>query len=110
MIEAIKEESIQLLFRMNLEQIVAETENQDDSYIDESIEQEEQEEDEHSGIVGPAPMSHAEGEVPLSKRPKAEEWKTPWADGRTFPGTNKNDECPCGSGRKYKLCHGQNED
>ena len=113
MIEAIKEESIQLLFRMNLEQIVAETENQDDSYVDEEVEQVEQEdeqENEHSGIVGPAPMSHAEGEVPLSKRPKAEEWKTPWADGRTFPGTNKNDECPCGSGRKYKLCHGQNED
>ncbi|MFU0558527.1 preprotein translocase subunit SecA [Gardnerella vaginalis] len=113
MIEAIKEESIQLLFRMNLEQIVAETENQDVPYVDDEVEQVEQEneqENEHSGIVGPAPMSHAEGEVPLSKRPKAEEWKTPWADGRTFPGANKNDECPCGSGRKYKLCHGQNED
>ncbi|MDK7933513.1 hypothetical protein QP636_15095, partial [Enterococcus faecalis] len=64
MIEAIKEESIQLLFRMNLEQIVAETENQDDSYVDADIQQAEQEEDEHSGIVGPAPMSHADGEVP----------------------------------------------
>lgn len=54
-------------------------------------------------------MSHVEGDVPLSMRPKNEEWKTPWSDGRTFPGTNKNEECPCGSGRKYKLCHGQNE-
>lgn len=60
-------------------------------------------------IVGPAPISHAEGKVPTSKRPKSEELKTPWADGRTFPGTGKNAMCPCGSGRKYKMCHGQNE-
>ena len=56
-----------------------------------------------------APISHAEGKVPVSKRPKSEELKTPWADGRTFPGTGKNAPCPCGSGRKYKMCHGQNE-
>ena len=24
-------------------------------------------------------------------------------------GTGKNAPCPCGSGRKYKMCHGQNE-
>ena len=51
----------------------------------------------------------AEGKVPVSKRPKSEELKTPWADGCTFPGTGKNAPCPCGSGRKYKMCHGQNE-
>jgi len=31
------------------------------------------------------------------------------ADGGTFPGTPKNAQCPCGSGKKYKLCHGKNE-
>jgi len=31
------------------------------------------------------------------------------ADGRTFPGTPRNAQCPCGSGKKYKVCHGQNE-
>ncbi len=31
------------------------------------------------------------------------------ADGNTFPGTAKNSPCPCGSGKKYKLCHGKNE-
>ena len=30
-------------------------------------------------------------------------------DGRTFPGTPRNAMCPCGSGKKYKVCHGQNE-
>ena len=61
-------------------------------------------------ITGPAPISHAEGKVPANKRPKNEELKTPWSDGRTFPGTSKNAQCPCGSGRKYKMCHGQNEE
>ncbi len=27
----------------------------------------------------------------------------------TFPGTAKNAPCPCGSGKKYKMCHGKNE-
>ena len=25
----------------------------------------------------------------------------------TFPGTGRNDPCPCGSGKKYKHCHGK---
>ncbi|OLT55412.1 preprotein translocase subunit SecA [Cellulosimicrobium sp. CUA-896] len=32
------------------------------------------------------------------------------ADGRTFPGTPRNAQCPCGSGKKYKVCHGKNEE
>ncbi|WP_265521849.1 preprotein translocase subunit SecA [Oerskovia flava] len=31
-------------------------------------------------------------------------------DGRTFPGTPRNAQCPCGSGKKYKVCHGKNEE
>jgi preprotein translocase subunit SecA len=42
-------------------------------------------------------------------QPTVREAEKPWSDGRTFPGTPKNADCPCGSGRKYKLCHGQNE-
>jgi preprotein translocase subunit SecA len=33
----------------------------------------------------------------------------PADDGRTFPGTARNAPCPCGSGEKYKRCHGRNE-
>jgi preprotein translocase subunit SecA len=33
----------------------------------------------------------------------------PADDGRTFPGTSRNAPCPCGSGEKYKRCHGRNE-
>ncbi len=30
-------------------------------------------------------------------------------DGQTFPGTARNAPCPCGSGKKYKVCHGKND-
>nr|WP_237728175.1 preprotein translocase subunit SecA [Cellulomonas sp. APG4] len=34
----------------------------------------------------------------------------PESDGQTFPGTPRNAQCPCGSGKKYKACHGKNEE
>ncbi|NEG70898.1 preprotein translocase subunit SecA [Bifidobacterium ramosum] len=157
MIEAIKEESVQLLFHVDVEQVArtedTTTESDEDAAVDtaeaalgidtaeaesevadtdaevtsEPSEDESDESDEQAAaiaeaakeseageatapvVAGPAPMSHAEGKVPANKRPKSDELKTPWADGRTFPGTPKNAQCPCGSGRKYKMCHGQNE-
>ncbi len=160
MIEAIKEETVQLLFHIDLDSIAQTNDNGTDSIDDAAVDSAEikmgddvSEDDElskgnlsehepeeaariddhadeletaeniaavkeaaaegeripESGLLGPEPMSHAEGKVPASKRPKSEELKTPWSDGRTFPGTPKNAPCPCGSGRKYKMCHGQNE-
>ena len=144
MIEAIKEETIQLLFHVDIERVAMtedeETESDEDEAVnaaeavmgldgeaaatDESAPAEPETDDEvekttideladeqknEKGIVGMQPISHAEGKVPANKRPKSEELHSPWADGRTFPGTGKNAQCPCGSGRKYKMCHGQNE-
>ena len=145
MIEAIKEESIQLLFHVDIERVAVtedtETESDEDEAVhaaeavmglegnaepteesapsepetDDEAEKEtieelaEEEQKAEPGIVGMQPISHAEGKVPANKRPKSEELRSPWADGRTFPGTGKNVQCPCGSGRKYKMCHGQNE-
>ena len=147
MIEAIKEESVQLLFHVDVQQVSRSEEagiESDDAVVDEAEEAvgaassevdkaedaDEAEIAEESAekvviaqsakesaageatapITGPAPISHAEGKVPANKRPKNEELKTLWSDGRTFPGTSKNAQCPCGSGRKYKMCHGQNEE
>ena len=147
MIEAIKEESVQLLFHVDVQQVSRSEEDgieSDDAAVDEAEEavgaassevdkaedageaETAEESDEKvaiaqsakesaageatAPITGPAPISHAEGKVPANKRPKNEELKTPWSDGRTFPGTSKNAQCPCGSGRKYKMCHGQNEE
>ncbi len=155
MIDAIKEESVQLLFNVDLAQIAAsqeaeelarkqESEQEGEDLTDQDAEEDASEEvsytapqdpdtadedaeidevdgqksgnedlsdqDERgSAVVGPEPLSHADGKVPVNKRPKAEEEHSPWSDGRTFPGTSKNAPCPCGSGRKYKMCHGQNE-
>ncbi len=158
MIDAIKEQTVQLLFNVDLKQIAASQENErrareerkeneesqsepvnyqapeepdaedETTDIDETVEehdegapagsiQENSEEDASEDAadegapapVGPAPISHAEGKVPANKRPKAVEDHSPWSDGRTFPGTPRNAPCPCGSGRKYKMCHGQNE-
>jgi preprotein translocase subunit SecA len=147
MIEAIKEESVQLLFHVDIEQVARtedlESEQDEDAAVDaaesvigidgsageagktavSSVPSSSEDGDDAGaaatssddygqpapGVVGPAPLSHAEGKVPANKRPKSEELKTPWADGKTFPGTAKNASCPCGSGRKYKMCHGQNE-
>ena len=155
MIDAIKEQTVQLLFNVDLKQIAASQENerrareerkeneesqsepvsyqapeepdaedettdidetaeeQDEGApagsIQEDAEEEDAAEDSAPAPVGPAPISHAEGKVPANKRPKAVEDHSPWSDGRTFPGTPRNAPCPCGSGRKYKMCHGQNE-
>jgi len=34
-----------------------------------------------------------------------------WCNGelRPIPKVGRNDICPCGSGKKYKKCHGRNE-
>ena len=144
MIEAIKEETIQLLFHVDIDRVATtedtDTESDEDEAVnaaeavmglegeteptgetapaepetdDESektvIDELADEQKNEPGIVGMQPISHAEGKVPANKRPKSEELHSPWADGRTFPGTGKNAQCPCGSGRKYKMCHGQNE-
>lgn len=144
MIEAIKEETIQLLFHVDIDRVATtedtDTESDEDEAVnaaeavmglegeteptgeiapaepetdDESektvIDELADEQKNEPGIVGMQPISHAEGKVPTNKRPKSAELHSPWADGRTFPGTGKNAQCPCGSGRKYKMCHGQNE-
>ena len=144
MIEAIKEETIQLLFHVDIERVAMTEDESTESDEDEAVNVAEavmgldgeasatgetapsepetddeaekttidelaDEQKNEKGIVGMQPISHAEGKVPANKRPKSEELHSPWADGRTFPGTGKNAQCPCGSGRKYKMCHGQNE-
>ena len=153
MVEAIKEEVVQMLFAVDIQQadaVQAEQASQDREAVDrgpqdpdsvdedadeaaaasESLAQEEKDEDiqisgagiepdeiapsaaslsEPQAPAGPAPITLEDKKVPRSKRPKENLLRSPWADGRTFPGTAKNAPCPCGSGRKYKMCHGRNE-
>lgn len=166
MVEAIKEETIQLLFSIDLTEVKHDmaltehandnnvelsgptepsqqnedaeeesvAENADDTQLDESEAGEESEavdtgkakpaastaEGENSAaqykapasLVDRNPLTHENQSISTAQRVRqgiAEEARVPWADGRTFPGTPKNAPCPCGSGRKYKMCHGRNE-
>ena len=124
MVEAIKEECVNLFFAIKPAQIrevvnaqveeekeAEEVEGEQDAAL-ENMEVEEEKEEEVSGNVEAklSPITHEDKKLPLKVRVKeASNALTPWSDGRTFPGTPKNDPCPCGSGRKYKMCHGQNE-
>jgi len=45
---------------------------------------------------GAAAMAAPEGAVPVQEQRVASEWDT----------VGRNDPCPCGSGKKYKKCHG----
>jgi preprotein translocase subunit SecA len=142
MVEAIEEESVQLLFHLDLQQIKHEEEqarqqaesdtqlsgptepsqedddlDEDETAADEAHSADSDSDDElesHASqpIVGMQPLTHEDREISVSTRIRngqAAELRVPWADGRTFSGTPKNAPCPCGSGRKYKMCHGQNE-
>jgi len=53
------------------------------------------------------PSEDGSGQAATKKAPAGN--AKPEADGGTFPGTPKNAPCPCGSGKKYKMCHGKNE-
>ncbi len=66
------------------------------------------------GLDGPerrVPLQYSAPSVDGDVGPvvRAEEVATAEKDGQTFPGTGRNEQCPCGSGKKYKVCHGKNE-
>ncbi|MCB2174950.1 MAG: preprotein translocase subunit SecA [Actinomycetales bacterium] len=67
------------------------------------------------GLEGPerrVPLSYSAPSVDGDTAPdvRADGGATaPEKDGQTYPGTPRNAQCPCGSGKKYKLCHGKNE-
>ncbi|MBO6098379.1 MAG: preprotein translocase subunit SecA [Aeriscardovia sp.] len=124
MVEAIKEECVHLFFAIKAAQIreVVDEEADEDRREEEEAREESREEEreevsqeekkEVSGALEAdlAPITHEDKKLPLEVRVKnSSSASSPWSDGRTFPGTPKNAPCPCGSGRKYKMCHGQNE-
>ncbi|WP_443608286.1 SEC-C metal-binding domain-containing protein [Actinomadura violacea] len=63
------------------------------------------------------PVIHAKG-LDEPKRPKKLDYSAPTVDGEggvehhtedaedEYAGVSRNDPCPCGSGKKFKRCHG----
>lgn len=55
------------------------------------------------GIGGPARGGMQAGNGSLRPAPQPQ---APQAPANPYPGVGRNDACPCGSGKKYKKCHG----
>jgi preprotein translocase subunit SecA len=134
MMEAIKEESVGFLFNVEV-QMVEEPSGEVDVDPVAPISVENWVSDEESAAAAPeapaAPASQPASRAPLAKgfeggsRPQALTYTSPTVDGdgavvsakggtdleggvidATGGKPGRNDPCPCGSGRKYKRCHG----
>jgi preprotein translocase subunit SecA len=55
----------------------------------------------YSGVGAAAEAEAEGGDVTLAERPKAQPFQ------RAIGKVGRNDPCPCGSGKKYKHCHGR---
>jgi preprotein translocase subunit SecA len=55
--------------------------------------------------VGNVQYHHADYDEALGQKEDAEEEQKPFV--RSVPKVGRNDPCPCGSGKKYKNCHGR---
>ncbi|MDP3919658.1 MAG: preprotein translocase subunit SecA [Candidatus Omnitrophota bacterium] len=105
MVDTIKEEAIELLFRVQVvrEEKVA-------SAVSDSHTQFLHPESQGMGSI-PQPASAAQqaglgSRMSTAGRPQREETEPVR---RQAPKVGRNDPCPCGSGKKYKKCHGTNE-
>jgi preprotein translocase subunit SecA len=58
----------------------------------------------------PQYTSSSTAEVPLNYNNAPEEGPRPQAPIRVGPKIGRNDPCPCGSGKKFKNCHGKDGD
>ncbi len=64
------------------------------------------------GLDGPekrTPLTYSAPSEDGGSATVANEATSPRGDGQTYPGTPRNAQCPCGSGKKYKVCHGKDE-
>lgn len=124
MVSSLKEEVVRLLFKVtpqdaaklfddtdgDTEGTEADAEGAEENLSEADGEriEDSSEEEAPKGITRMEPLSHKDEKVstPAEKRV---EHHSPWADKKVYPGTPKNAQCPCGSGRKYKVCHMRNE-
>ncbi|MGI6721439.1 MAG: preprotein translocase subunit SecA [Anaerovoracaceae bacterium] len=96
MIGSIKEETVMFCYNVTIQtnterhRVMGEGEGRKDEYVDEEA---------GAGMAG-------EG-APDGQEIPEREWKQETVV-RDHPKIGRNDPCPCGSGKKYKYCHGRN--
>ncbi|MEP7309207.1 MAG: SEC-C metal-binding domain-containing protein [Acidobacteriota bacterium] len=59
-----------------------------------------------AGDADPSPVAEGEPPAPVAQRPLRSD-RRPLAATSASRKVGRNDPCPCGSGRKYKKCHGE---
>ncbi|WP_181312338.1 preprotein translocase subunit SecA [Nocardioides campestrisoli] len=118
MMDAIKEESVGFLFNLEVEV----EEQGDDGEVDPSeiltVEEEEKPAIDMAAAAAHAPSVRAKG-LAKPAGPKRLTYSAPAEDGEVevraqeasaekdaFAGVGRNADCPCGSGKKFKKCHG----
>ncbi|HEU5038836.1 MAG TPA: preprotein translocase subunit SecA [Nocardioides sp.] len=113
MMEGIKEESVGFLFNLEV-QIDVEEEEVEEEEVLEPMRQ-----PVPSGVPGEQPLIRAKG-LDRPSQPQNLSYSAPTEAGEAevrgsaataaddeFAGVGRNDKCPCGSGKKFKQCHGR---
>lgn len=109
MMDGIKEETVGFLFNLDVQVEVEEEEIEEDEEAFEPMRQ--------AVPSADAPQIRAKG-LDLPSKPQNLTYTAPSEDGEAevraaeaevdeYAGTGRNDKCPCGSGKKYKQCHGR---
>ncbi|MGL5829092.1 MAG: SEC-C metal-binding domain-containing protein, partial [Angustibacter sp.] len=91
--EAIKEESVGYLFHLEVEVEEPQDEAQAPAIA-------------AKGLVAPQRPSQLQYTAPSVDVVGGVESRAEELESGAYPGTAKNAPCPCGSGKKYKRCHG----
>ncbi|WP_107765112.1 preprotein translocase subunit SecA [Nocardioides terrigena] len=125
MMDGIKEESVGFLFNLQVE--VTEDDGDDEHDHDHAHDHDHDHEPTPVGAAAAAPaidMGEAQGHAPQfrakglerKERPTNLAYSAPSEDGEVevkaeavsdeYAGVGRNDVCPCGSGKKFKRCHG----
>lgn len=120
MVSGLKEEVVRLLFKVSSQDAakLLDDTGEDVKDVEENLSESNgeagervedfPEEESQKGITCMEPLSHKDEKVSTPAENRVER-HSPWADKKVYPGTPKNAQCPCGSGRKYKVCHMRNE-
>jgi preprotein translocase subunit SecA len=115
MMDGIKEESIGFLFNLDVQVEVEEEELEDEEEVLEPMRQavpsgadlQREPQIKAKGLERPNQPANLSYSAP-SEDGAAEVKGTPASAAEDeFAGVGRNDKCPCGSGKKYKQCHGR---
>lgn len=118
MMDGIKEESVGFLFNLDVQVEVEEEDEVEEPAVEEPMRRQLRSEEQPSAQPSAQPSIKAKGlEAPA--RPQQLSYSAPDETGEAaavrteqaeddgFAKVGRNDKCPCGSGKKYKQCHGR---